>query len=171
MAEINVYERIRTFLEDWGATRITEKDVFEKTKTVDFHTPFPGDQPIRSNIVVAGDGVMKATVRYGVLDREFTMHPTHSRGQIKRLKDMAFATDLPEDTIVVVNYGDPNREPRPHLLIGWKPSMEEDFTVVQDVSVPNEEIVGLEETLEAIKEFGEGVENEFAAEWPNEYYI
>lgn len=121
-------ERLASLLREWGATRVDtfpDNSYREADTNVEFHTPFPGDQPIRSNISVADGRVVKATIRYGVLQRgRFEVHPTQSIDHRFRLIRCAQNADQPDTGYVMVNFGDEHRVPRPHILYGWGANMD-----------------------------------------------
>lgn len=113
-------------LRGWDATRL---DVLQSPHghdvdtQIDFHTPFPGDQPIRSGVGLRNGKVVEATIRYGVLIRSlYTEHPTNDTGTIMRLRSAVDVPSMPQGGVIFVNFGDTHRDPRPHLLYGWKPS-------------------------------------------------
>lgn len=116
-------ERIRGELEAIGATDILFTD--RQRLVVDFHTAMPGDQPIRSGMEVSdGGGVWKATIRFGVLDDAvFVTHPTNDPDQMARLRQAVRTSSFPTGAFVLANYGDDHRQPRPHVHIGWAPSV------------------------------------------------
>lgn len=121
-------------LREWDATRL---DVLQSPHgrgvdaQIDFHTPFPGDQPIRSGIGLRNGKVVEATIRYGVLMRSlYNEHPSNDTGSIMRLRSAVDVPSMPKGGLIVVNFGDTGREPRPHLLYGWKPSGVEDYEVL-----------------------------------------
>lgn len=111
-------------LRGWGAT---VHNVMETGSlgagdvTVDFETPFPGDQPIWSSAKVTADGVTESTIRYGVLDESrFISWPTDDIDQVHRLTDTVAVGPI-DGALVYANYGDRHRRPRPHAILGWVP--------------------------------------------------
>lgn len=153
------------WLENWGATDIlVGRQENPDTATVDFHTPFPGDQPIRSSVDVVSGEVQEATIRYGVLDADlFAVHPTDDEAQVDRLKHVATRSGVPDVGLVLVNYGDPHRVPRPHVLWGWAFSMANDYEVVIDDDP--ERWYPMETFMDVTKTFGRNVRQEFRDEW------
>lgn len=100
---------------DWGATDV---NVFDSPRgvSIDFHTPMPGDQPIRSGVLVDEDGVTNATLRYGVADRAGPIGLMDLVAAVKK-------ADPPPGAQYTVNFGDLEQyPPRPHVLVGWLPS-------------------------------------------------
>lgn len=156
-------------LREWGATRIESRPVpgDEERYSIDFQTPFPGDQPIRSSLSVIGDAVNEATIRYGVLDESaFPTHPTDDPDQLDRLHLVATRSGVFDVGVVVVNFGDTHRLPRPHLLLGWKASVSKDDEVV--VANDYDRDYPVDATLDIIERFGENVRREFRGEWVQE---
>ena len=153
----------------WGATRISyhEASKYVDGGTIDFETPFPGEQPIVSGIELHGVKVRKAAVRYGVLDGSlFATHPSRDVDQIDRLKMIATRSNAPDAGSVIVNYGDEHREPRPHLLLGWESVYYGEMTKVTFTDPERE--YRIDTAWPVIKQFGESVRREFRGEWAEE---
>lgn len=154
-------------LEEWGADVKEVIDSGHGETAVDFVTPFPGNQPIWSSYSVKAGMIVQATVRYGVLDgSKFPRHPSNSPDQLDRLKDVARRSNMPDVGVVLVNYGDAHREPRPHLLLGWRPSVAEDEEVL--VENDSKRRYPPEMVLDVTKRFGQNVRREFRGEWAND---
>lgn len=172
-------EEVVSRLVDWGAASI---DTVETTQSVsgervsvtsiDFYTPFPGDQPIRSSITYYDGTVIEATIRYGVLDGSlYDEHPTGDTGQLLRLRPLADVAEMPERGIVMVNYGDTHRKPRPHLLFGWTPEGGGAVSVSDMEYLRREgynEPVDAGQFMDWIIRVGNLVRQEFRGEWVTE---
>lgn len=112
-------------LKDWGATSINAIDVGGNV-AIDFNTPFPGNQPIHSSITLDGNEVVEATIRYGVLDKNalggtpepivFDDEPQPEA--IARLQRAVNVPVYPGSLRVGVDFGDADRQPRPHVNVG-----------------------------------------------------
>lgn len=162
----NPVEEFQDWLEGRGATRIhfTPRGDADTSGLLDFELDFPGDQPIRSGVRFQDGRVEEATLRFGVLDADlFPTHPTEDRDQLQRLHNIAKRSGANSLGAVVVNYGDTTYDPRPHILIGWVPTVAED-----------EEILTVEEydrdySVQTIKDiidrYGRNLRREFAAEY------
>jgi hypothetical protein len=154
----------------WGAEDITVTEIWARDRdaNIDFASPFPGTQPIRSSISLDGGEIYEATIRYGVLDDAvFPTHPSEDPEQLQRLRMCATRSPLPDTGTVLVNYGDPHRVPRPHLLLGWRPTVATDEEVVVDDDAGDRRY-GVESSLELFERFGAHVRREFRTEWVEE---
>jgi len=161
--------RIERWARSWGAEDISLVGTqgLDGKLQVDFRPPLPGHQPIKSGISLDGDKIFQATIRYGVLDAEtFPSHPTDDPEQLDRMKMLATRSPLPDTGVVVVNYGDTHRAPRPHLLLGWRPSIATDDEVV--IGDDAERLYAIDPSLELFEQFGEHVRREFRGEWDPE---
>ncbi len=157
-------------LREWGATRINTRRTGNHA-SIDFNTPLPGDQPIRSGIQLEDGMVTEATIRYGVLNEDyFPTHPTNDNGALQRLRNVVQGNDVPSGALVVVNYGDDHRRPRPHLLYGWSP---EGGTIeVSDLEYlqrgdPNEPAAP-GPFMDWVQRVGRDIRREFRGEWAKE---
>lgn len=153
-------------LESWGGDirQVFAPDADPPGASVDFYPPLPGDQPIASSAFFTPEGAKKSTIRYGVLDGDtFIRHPTQDPEEIARLVETVDVASIPEQAVVVANFGDPHREPRPHTLVGWRPSM----------SGPNEVVVDGDpsyypdpaELFAYMKQAGRAIRREYRGEW------
>jgi hypothetical protein len=74
---------------------------------------------------------------------------------------------MPEDGIIVVNYGDEGRKPRPHLLYGWTP--EGKFVDVPDWQYIRSDgyhtPVAISQFMDWIIESGRRIRREYRGEW------
>lgn len=156
-------QRTASLLRDWGAGDVDVHDG-PTGSTVEFATPFPGDQPIRSGITFEG-GFKKSTVRYGVLDEdEFATHPANDPVQIRRLKrTVVDVLPVPGDTMILANFGDDHWPPRPHLLLGWRPSQAGSGEVVKQATRQGD--LSPDEIVDYIKRVGEAIRDEYDDEY------
>lgn len=161
--------KMERLLRSWGATRIATRRADDYV-SIDFHTPFPGDQPIRSSVQLGDGGVVEATLRYGVLEKDyFPTHPTEDNGAIQRLRGIVAGDDMPTDGYVLVNYGDTHREPRPHVLYGWAPTGAIEMSELEYLQRGEvEEPVDIEDFMGWITRVGRGIRREFRGEWVND---
>lgn len=112
--------RLARAMVDFGADRVA-LTAHPDQSTVDFELPLPGDDPIRSGVKIRDGDVVRATVRFGVLDQAaFGEHPTTSKSAAERLADTLRDTEVPAGAAVYANFGDTHYPPRPHAVMGWK---------------------------------------------------
>jgi hypothetical protein len=112
-------------LKEWGATSINVADIGVGAD-LDFNTPFPGNQPIRSSLTIDGGAVKESVIRYGVLSKsDLGGHPQpalpgeEQPREIVRLKRAVNAPVYPGSLRVGVDFGDAGRLPRPHVRVGF----------------------------------------------------
>jgi hypothetical protein len=159
--------RVERWARAWGAEGINVTKIWARDRdaNIDFASPFPGHQPIRSSISLDDGEIYEATIRYGVLDDDvFPTHPSEDPEQVQRLRMCATRSPLPDTGTVLVNYGDTHRVPRPHLLLGWRPSVATDDEVVVDDDAGDRRY-GIDPSLELFERFGAHVRREFRGEW------
>lgn len=136
-----------------------------ETVGIDFFTPFPGDQPIASSIQMQDGEIVEATIRYGVLEPVpfGEDHPTDSTVKLERLHRTIRDAWGPLEGKMLANYGDPNRQPRPHLLLGWEPSMAEYPEFLRDGDA--HDTFNARQTMRRIIRVGEAIREEFDGKW------
>jgi hypothetical protein len=173
--DMSVVDDVIFRLDTWGVEFLSDKDAQRERATdstgeasIDFFPPFPGKQPIASSIAIGSRGITQATIRYGSLEQrafDTPRHPTNVPEQIDRIVAAAAAAGPIPGALVLANYGDPGRVPRPHLLIGWRPSMADDSEVVQRGDRSH---FSAGPVVDYIQRVGEEYRDEFAAEYATE---
>lgn len=152
---------VTALLRDYGATEIDVLEQPEQT-VVDFQTPFPGEQPIRSGIEIEDGFVTRGTIRYGVLDKAaFTTGPHGDRESLNRLAEAVEPAGQPGSLSVNVGFGDAARVPRPHVRLGWRPgdSGKQIHSGTMDGSAP------VAEAIDYIRRVGENIRSAFDEEY------
>jgi hypothetical protein len=151
---------IESLLREYGGTSIQVLD--GRQKVVDFNTPFPGDQPIRSGLEIEDGMVTRGTIRYGVLDKEqFRTGPHGDPKSLRRLRRAVESVPAPGSLGVNVGFGDANRVPRPHIRLGWRP----DEAGVQLIETGPGGAASVADTVRFIEAAGEQIRDEFEAEY------
>ena len=112
-------------LKEWGATQIDTTRVADGA-SIDFYTPFPGNQPIKSTMTVTNGAVKESVIRYGVLSKaDLGGHPAtaildeRQPPEVNRLKRAVNKPIYPGSLRVGVDFGDGDRVPRPHVRAGY----------------------------------------------------
>lgn len=169
MTRVVPVEDVEEWLGAWGATRINSFETGEDVQHIDFHAPFPGDQPIRSSIEIVPTGVLKSTLRFGVLDTAGP-HPTTDPEWIRRLATQVTEARPPRTQTTFVNYGDTTYDARPHIGHGWLPS-ERAMGIDRDTGIlyraDGDETPTLP-FLQFMERAGERIRAEFAGHWEEE---
>lgn len=103
-------------LDEWGVTGLNSFETNDVTN-VDFNTPLPGKQPIRSSLTISDEGVTEATIRYGTFNPDtFDSHPADPQDPaMQRLKRVVEQVPYDGSLPINVDFGDAGRSPRPHL--------------------------------------------------------
>lgn len=157
---------IITQLESWGAEIKNDLDNVGGGRAIDFVPPFPGDPPIWSSIVIEDGVVVKATIRYGVLESPPGVpHHSYDKEQIIRLSDLSQELTYKGSPTMVVDYGDTHWPPRPHLRMN---PMSFDDEISDYVDRGNGSPMEQDEFISVMKDFGELIKEEYEGEWDEE---
>lgn len=112
--------RLAAELRKLGATAIDVAPGMRGSRLVEFRTPLPGKQVIRSSASVLDGDVRNATLRLGDL-QETTPHPSNDPEMTERLARVVRDADPPDDVTLIVHFGNPSNIPRPHAVLGRQP--------------------------------------------------
>lgn len=159
---------LRTRLDAWGATQFTETEGTKPWRDpyvrLEYHTPMPGDQPIRSHAEVAARGVVRGVTRFGVLEESASsMHRGQMPDEVERLKAVVGAVEPPSEASIIVNFGDQHWPPRPHVIYGWKPGRDFRTGVVQHG--PETHPAPVAAYVDYLEQVGRRLREEYDGEW------
>lgn len=157
-------------LEAWGCEDIdgiqTERYGEEVTQ-IDFTTPLPGDDPMKSSMTVdESNQVARGEIRFGVLDGDaFFQNPSRDPQMIRQLHSTMDIPGKPQGHVIYGHFGNVARMPRPHLMYGWEPRNTIDMHIVENGDPDRR--MDVFEFIDYIEMVGRRMQRSFRREWDN----